>query len=435
MHTSMKQLPAEHPQRLMLAAEVHARPSEALDTPSRATYVAMLIDPADRATEFGHLRDLCTHFGVAPPDATANHFTAALANLRFKWEKHSEFSGYTFIVGGLSPLPFSEPPVHLLPEGWLAGLPGTTLVAAHAKVVGTPTVPVDAEFLARHFGTNLVIGGDVGEGAGAAYTDFTVHADGFSRFLLVDHGFTARQAGRMMQRLFEIEAYRMMALLALPIARTQSAHVIAIETQLSTLAAEIAAATDDDEVLLQKVTRLAAEVENGLATSQFRFSACRAYYELVVTRIAELREQRLPGIQPIGEFMARRFTPAVATCTTVSQRLHDLSERVARASALLSTRVDIARERQNQALLGSMDKRARMQLRLQETVEGLSVAAIVYYAAGLVGYLAKAAKGQGFAVEPDVVVGIAIPILIVAVIVLTRRARRRALRDTDSAPS
>ncbi len=435
MHQPLQQLPAEHPHRLALAAEVHARPSDALEAPCRATYVAILIDPADRALEVSRLQALCAHFNVAAPEATANHFSARLGELRFKWEKHGEFSGYTFVVNGLSPLPFSEPPVQLLPEDWLASLPGATLVAAHAKLIATPSEAIDTAFLARHFADNLVIGGTVGEGAGAAYTDFTVHADGYSRFLLVDDDFTPRQAGRMMQRLFEIEAYRMMALLALPIARTQSAHVIAIEAQLSTLAAEIAAATEDDEVLLQKVTRLAAEVENGLATSQFRFSACRAYYELVSTRIAELREQRVPGIQPIAEFMARRFTPAVATCTTVSQRLHDLSERVARASALLSTRVDIARERQNQALLGSMDKRARMQLRLQETVEGLSVAAIVYYAAGLVGYLAKALDGHGITVAPDVVVGVSIPLLVVVVIVLTRRARRRALRDPDSAPS
>jgi uncharacterized membrane-anchored protein len=45
---------------------------------------------------------------------------------------------------------------------------------------------------------------------------------------------------------------------------------------------------------------------------------------------------------------------------------------------------------QNQSLLASMDRRAKLQLRLQQTVEGLSIAAIVYYMAGLVGYVANA---------------------------------------------
>ena len=428
-------LTPEHPQRLALANEVHARPSEALETPCRATYVAALIDAADRAREVSHLAALCDQFAIEPPEVASNHFSARLGTLKIKWERHGEFSGYTFIVPGLSPTPFSAPPTLQLPPGWLAALPGRVLVAAHAKVIAAPTVAVDAAFLAKHFDSNLVIGGEVGEGSGTAYTDFRIHDDGFSRFLMIDAGFTSRQAGRMIQRLFEIEAYRMMALLALPIARQQSAHLVEIEAALASVTAEIAAGNGDDEALLHKVTRLAAEIESDLAASQFRFSACSAYGELVTMRIAELRERRLPGIQPIGEFMARRFMPAVATCATVSQRLHGLSERVARAGGLLSTRVDIAREQQNQALLGSMDRRAKMQLRLQQTVEGLSVAAIIYYAAGLVAYVAKGFRSAGAAIEPDLVVGACIPLLAALVVFAIRRARRRVFNEDRGAGS
>jgi uncharacterized membrane-anchored protein len=284
----------------------------------------------------------------------------------------------------------------------------------------------DAATLARHFNGNIAVGAEIGDGAGFAFTDFRIHDDGCARFLVLDRNFTPRQAGRMLQRLFEIEAYRMMSLLALPIARRQSPRIVAIEKSLAALTEDIARDSGgNDEALLQQLTRLAAEVESGLTASQFRFGACRAYFELVTTRIAELREKRLPGMQTIEEFMVRRFTPAVATCGTVSQRLHDLSERVAQASGLLSTRVDIARERQNQALLGSMDRRAKLQLRLQQTVEGLSVAAIVYYVAGLVGYLAKALKAGGAHIEPDLAVGLVIPVVAVLVILAVRRAHRK----------
>ena len=422
-------LGSEHPLREDLADEVHARPSDALESPCRATCVAKLIDPGERAQELRHLADLCGRFSIDPPTAAANHFEAELGPLRLKWERHGEFSGYTFIAAGQSPKPFSEPPVLLLPPGWLAAIPGRVLVAAHAKIVTAPADGIDTAFLARHFGGNLVMGGDIGEHAGMAYTDFRVHHDGFSRFLLIDKAFTARQAGRMLQRLFEIETYRMMALLALPVARQHSARLAEIENTLASVTTDIASGESDDEALLHKVTRLAAEVESGLAASQFRFGACRAYGELVATRVAELREARQPGIQPIGEFLARRFTPAVATCAAVSQRLRDLSERVARASALLSTRVDIARERQNQALLASMDRRAKAQLRLQQAVEGLSVAAIVYYAAGLVGYLTKGLRSAGVGVEPDMLIGASIPLLFVVVFIVTRRARRRLSKD------
>jgi len=422
-------LPPEHPQRIALADEVHARPSEPLATPSRATYVAMLVEPAQRQAERAHLAVLCCAHGVEPPAASASQFSAALGVITFKWERHGEFSGYTFVTLGSSPQAFSEPPTGLLPVGWLRALPGRTIVAAHGNLLAEPASGTGPEFLAAHFGDHVVVGSEVGDGAGKVFTDFRIHADGCSRFLVVDRSFTPRQAGRTMQRLFEIEAYRMMALLALPIAREQSARATTVETELASLTAAIAADAGEDEALLHSVSRLAAEVESALAATQFRFGARLAYHELVQTRIGELRERRLPGTQTVEEFMARRFAPAMATCATVEQRLQRLSERVAQASTLLSTRVDIAREQQNQNLLASMDRRARLQLRLQQTVEGLSVAAIVYYAAGLVGYVGKAMKNRGVAVDPDLLIALSIPVLGLLVWSAMRRARHRAGTD------
>ncbi|MEO7432316.1 MAG: DUF3422 domain-containing protein [Dokdonella sp.] len=429
MSTPSMMLGPQHPSRREISEEVHARPSDSLEAPSRATYVAVLIPPADRKREIEHLADLCSRFAVDPPDTASSHFTARLGGLTIKWERHGEFSGYTVVVPGVGATPFDQPAAALLPAGWLAGIPGLTLVAAHAELIAASTSTADAVLLARYFDDNITAGGSVGEGVGAIFSDFKIHADGFSRVLLLDDGYTARQAGRMMQRIFEIETYRMMALLALPVARHYIAKLAEMEAELATVTDDIAARTGDDETLLQLVTRLAAEVERGLAASQFRFRACSAYANIVNARISELRERRLPGVQPIGEFMTRRFTPAVATCATVLDRLYGLSERVARASALLSTRVDIARERQNHMLLGSMDQRAKMQLRLQETVEGLSVIAIVYYAASVVGLIAKSLKSGGLHVDPELIVGASIPVLAALVILATRAARRRASSD------
>ena len=427
----MALLPPDHPERRTLADEVHARPPEALDTPSRVTYLAVLVEPADRERELAHLALLCEQHDVAAPWPGASHFVTTIGALRLKWERHGEFSGYTFSSAGLSPQPYSEPPTSLLPPGWLAAIPGVSVTAVHAKLVpaqgdGMP----DANTLARHFNGNIVVGSGIGDGAGLAFTDFRIHDDGCARLLVVNRSFTPRQAGRMLQRLFEIEAYRMMSLLALPIARRQQPRIVTIEKSLAALTDDIAREQrGHDEALLHELTRLAAEVESGLAASQFRFGACRAYYELVTRRIAELRETRLAGVQTIEEFMTRRFTPAVATCNTVSQRLRDLSERVAQASNLLSTRVGITREHQNQALLSSMDRRARLQLRLQQTVEGLSVAAIVYYVAGLAGYGAKALKAAGLPIQPDLVVGIVVPVAALVVMLAVRRIHRRIAHD------
>ncbi len=422
----MSMFPPDHALRATLADEVHARPPEAVQSPARASYVALLVEPEQRSWELAHITTLCETQGVQPPPAGATHFRAEFGHgatrFRLKWERHGEFSGYTVIAPGIGGQPFQHVAAALLPDGWMAALPGATIAAVHAKLLPAPDEAALSSLLEQAFDGQPVAGAAIAEGAARVYTDFQLH-QGCTRFVLVDHHLTERQAGRTLQRLFEVEAYRMLALLALPIARRQNPRIVQIEAALASFTDGIAQDQGDDEALLHELTRLAAEVESGLAASQFRFGACRAYEELVMRRIGELREQRLPGLQTIAEFMARRFTPAVATCNTVSQRLHDLSERVAQASSLLSTRVDIARERQNQALLASMDRRAKLQLRLQQTVEGLSVAAICYYVAGLVGYSAKALKAAGLPLNADLAVGLSIPVVALGVALAVRRAR------------
>ncbi len=432
----MPTFPPDHPQRIALADEVHARPPELLSTPARVTYVAVLIDSEAREQELRHLQSLCARYDVAGPSLEATHFRtrlgAAPGALRVKWERHGEFSGYTFSVEDLADVPFDAPAAQQLPAGWLAAVPGRTVAAVHAEVTaakpGLPTSP-DVEALAQRFGGHMVVGADIAEGAGTLYTDFRLHGDGCSRLWLINRKLTLAQTGRMLQRLFEVEAYRVLALLALPIARRQGPRIAAIESALATFTDQMARETTSDgshdEALLHELMRLAAEVESGIAASQFRFGACDAYHGLVRRRIAELRESRLPGLQTIDEFMSRRLAPAAATCSNISQRLTDLADRIGQASALLATRVGIAREQQNQALLASMDRRAKLQLRLQQTVEGLSIAAIVYYVAGLIGYVAKAAKGAGLRIEPDVIVGVSIPVVAVIMFSLVRRMRRK----------
>ena len=425
----MSFLPPDHPERMVLADEVHARPPEPLTTPARATYVAVLIGLDERELERHHLARLCARFDLVAPPAGTTQYSARLGSVRMKWERHGEFSGYTFFAADLSDRPFVDTAASSLPAGWLQGLPGRTVAAAHAVLLkGCGAAPSTAA-LVEHFGGNTPVGAAIGAGSGFAFTDFRIHGDGCGRFVMLDDGFTPNQAGRLLQCLFEIDAYRMLALLALPIARRQSPRILAIEHSLAELTDGIAREDGREEALLHELTRLAAEVESGLSASQFRFGACRAYSDLVRSRINELREARVPGLQTIEDFMTRRFTPAITTCQTVSQRMHDLSERVAQASGLLATRVGIARERQNQDVLASMNRRARLQLRLQQTVEGLSIAAIVYYVVGLWGYVAKGLKAGGLPFDADLAVGVAVPLAAAVAIFALRRARRRIARS------
>jgi uncharacterized membrane-anchored protein len=248
--------------------------------------------------------------------------------------------------------------------------------------------------------------------------------------MIFDRGMTPRQIGRTVQRLLEIDTYRMMALLAFPVARELRPFLTRSDGELAAITKMMMAGSmRDDPTLLERLVQLEAAIEGRYADHQYRFSAAEAYYGLVRSRIAELRETRLTGLQTFAEFMERRLAPAMSTCRSVSQGIEALSERVERCTQLLSTRVGIAREQQNRALLETMARRAKLQLRLQQTVEGLSVAAISYYIVGLVGYAAKALKSAGLHVDPDLAIGLAMPLVILLAAFGIRGIRKRLSLD------
>lgn len=423
--------PNNHPHRIALNNEVHARPYEALISPERIAYIAVLSNETTRPLDYQQLCRLCERYQHKAPKPDASHFSADVGAFRFKWERHSEFTSYTFFQRGEFAEPFAETVLESLPQDWLDELSTQqTIVAAHAAIQRSSELTPNIDSIGAYFTGNFIVGSYVGDNVATAFTDFQIQGDGFSRILVHDNNLGARQAGRMLQRLFEIETYRMMALLAFPLAKEVSTALSQAEKTLvhitSTLAKNVA---QDEAVLLDELTTLAAEVENIVSRTNYRFNAAVAYYDLVKRRIIELRETRIQGIQTFSEFMDRRLAPAMNTCDSVSRRLEELSARIARASHLLRTRVDIAREQQNQALLASMDRRAHLQLRLQETVEGLSVAAITYYTVGLVGYAVKAVKSLGVPINSDVAIGLAIPVVAIIVALGVRHIRALVTRE------
>jgi uncharacterized membrane-anchored protein len=193
-------------------------------------------------------------------------------------------------------------------------------------------------------------------------------------------------------------------------------------------AALVGATEADEPKLLEQLTRLAAAIENAASANLYRFSAASAYWGLVRRRITDLREARIEGLQPFQEFTERRLAPAMDTCEAIAARQDALSRRVSRATQLLSTRVELTRERQTQAVLEEMNKRAGLQLRLQQTVETISVAAISYYVIGLLGYVIKAATDAGAPFDPDIATGATVPLVAVLIWLLVRSVRRRLER-------
>ena len=407
-----------HRDRDRLLAEAHARPSSPLDPPVVALRIASLIAPVAPDAGREHLAALCRSSLIPEPHGGARWWAIEVANWSLRWERHTEFESWTIFI---------QPGAGGPPKAWLDGLPGDILVYTHADIKSDPG---DSDPAAPR-GSSL-IGSSVLDGAASIFTDFKPGDDGITRFLVLLRTQDRPLAGRLVQMVLEIETYRLMALLAFPMAGSAGAKVGAFEDEAGALAARVAddgAGLDDDRALLQRIVALSGEAEALNAQTSFRFRAAAAYYGIVRDRITTLREERIPGMQTIGEFMDRRLAPAMRTCDAVAEREAAVIERIARAGEMLRTRIEIASEATNAALLASMDRRAAAQLRLQRTVEGLSVAAIAYYALSLLTYPVKAIEHAVHGVDATLTIGIMAPIVVALVWLAMRRLRRHDADD------
>ena len=411
-------LPPDHPQRYSMTLELHARPFPPVAAPSQAIQVAFK-PLEDRARDHGghldHLIALIDRFGGPRPARDAQQYFAELGRVKLKWERHAEFVSYTFYEDGPTDAPFALALEDVAPADWLAAAPGAVISAirVHIEEVADAAAAEEAvrgRFM-RHFVRESYVAASVAEGQATVIGDFRIHEDGFTRFAVLSGPKSgSRRLGRVVQRLIEVETYRMLSLLALPLARDMTGQLDEIEAEITALIQDFSRASRRDDAMLAQLVSLSAAIEALSAETAFRFAASRAYAALVDQRVEALGERRAADRQLLAEFLARRFRPAMRTCEAAERRLHDLADRANRTTALLSARVNVAVETQNQGLLESMNRRAEAQLRLQRTVEGLSVVAISYYAVSLGAYFVapfETAIGLGQA-ETQALIGVPI---------------------------
>ncbi len=418
-------LPPDDPLRVQLHNELHARPTPRIRLPAWVVHLAVRHQGISREDELEHLRRLSPIGELELDQLAGTYLRLRLPGGSLRWERHTEFSTYTLVQS----LPTSEanPQGHLIVDAdWLGQIPGQTLAAL--ELVMLHGAVEEALELARPWlGSGPVVASVMGRGGhSCVVTDFRLRPSGFERMVVVaPPGTSETRAGRIAARLLEIEAYRMMALLGFPVARALRETLLGWEQRLAQITARLREANRADAELLEALEALAAQVEHAIAEHSYRFSASAAYHALVQARLAELRETPIPGTQTLGEFLQRRFSPAMATIESTASRLLALSQRIERAGALLRTRVDIALETQNQELLARLHRGQVMQYQLQRTVEGLSIAAISYYVVGLLYYLFRAGKEAGLPMAPELAAGLAIPGVIAGVWWVSRRIHRQ----------
>jgi uncharacterized membrane-anchored protein len=382
----------DHPRRYDLANELHARPFPRLTAPSRAAYLAIRSagDAArrDRTVDRAHLIALLDRFGAAHPAPDATHYMGELGKYHLKWESHTEFVTYTLFTQGVSDRDFDQETFALFPHDWLAEAPGQRITSAILRIEPMQHDDWAAERLGRWFERESLAAATVLDGEMTVASDFRIDTDGHIRFALFAQPSCGKQRiGRVLQRLCEMETYKSMSMLGLVQARRVNHEMADIEFELGDLMHQMAVKdAGPADQMLGDVLRLSTQIERLVAQTNFRFGATGAYSALVQQRVEVLHEKRFLGHQTFSEFMMRRFDPAMRTVSASKRQLENLADRAARAANLLRTKVDVDTQAQNQALLASMDRRANLQLQLQETVEGLSVVAISYYAVGLAGY-------------------------------------------------
>lgn len=378
----------DHPLRYPMSNELHARPFPTLNSPARAAYLALASDAPDKAAERAHLIALLDRYGAPHPQPDATHYSGQIGKNMLKWESHSEFVTYTIFGDGNAIPPFEASTFAMFPEDWLSNAPGTRITSALIRIEQSDGDDGIIDKTQDWFVPESLAISRVLEDELIIASDFRIDPAGHMRMAVFARPDTGgRRIGRVVQRLCEIETYKAMAMLGLATSRDMGRELSQLDTQLSALVSQLNSEELNSDETLGQLLRISAALENAVAQSAYRFGATRAYEAIVNQRIFILREDRFKGRQTFGEFMMRRFDPAMRTVESTQTRLQSLTNRAARASDLLRTRVDVERSAQNQDLLTSMDQRADLQLRLQQTVEGLSVVAITYYAVNLALYL------------------------------------------------
>lgn len=408
-----------HALRAALSEEMHVRRLPRFAAPCRLMQIVTVTGENTAEAARRHIEGLAAAGEQIVPIA-GKYAVLKLDDVTLVWERHTEFASYTLLRDGDFAAPFD--PGRFAPslDAILADLPGEVIRATQIALVakGTPA-PTPAECEAWFHAEATVIC-DVANGSARILSDFRLHPDGYGRLLVLDRDLAGDEPAQLVLRLQELGNYRNMALLGLPLAQQLTPAVTALEGRLTELTRAVSERSSEDDQLLDELTYLSAELARLVAETRYRMSATRAYAQLSRDRLDSLAIGAVRGHQTLADFTERRLMPAVRTCDSFSARLEDLSQRAAWTSELLRTRIDIALAKQNRDLLTSMDRRTQVQLRLQQTVEGLSVVAISYYLVALIGYVVGAAP-----IRHDWAMAAAVPLVLLGVTLALLRLRRR----------
>jgi uncharacterized membrane-anchored protein len=332
-----------------------------------------------------------------------------------------------------------------LPIEFLENFPGDRFLSTWIEMVPSNFNfrPIDIE---DYFYHDNFAGSNVAEDGANVFmsfksdrTDFL--GSGFRRVFIQNKNLRTRRTGRLLQRIVELETYQVLSLLGLPQVRQETSNLSNLEKQITKITKSVSKTAKknlnkksidypDYQQDLNELSYVVAKIEEIDSSTNYRLSATAAYYKLVEQRIQDLREERLESFQTSYEFLSRRLQPAIRTTEAFSRRLESLATRAQRADNLVRTQIEMGVQIQNKNLLESMELRARAQLRLQETVESLSIVAITYYIVGLLSTLVDPINFDKFFISKTVFLALCVPIILILIWYIAKMVRKKINKIT-----
>ena len=429
----------EHSQRRVLSDELHARAFHEFEGAGRFIRYVFLTDGNSGAV-IDYINAFLESAGRDPLPAGSKFLRLEMDGYALRVEQHTEFMSVSFVekgqkrATGLLEDAF-DPSLEHLPLAWAAGIPAPVFHAIWLEIGGKSPRGLTPEKMMKMMQSRAIASNHFSGGDAQIHFAFDIDSAGFSRIALFNDRISANRMGRVVQRVVELETYRLLALIGFASVRENSATLGRIESTVAGLTTDLAAQIKqpDGQVqqLLTVLSTQAADLEEIYSKTSYRLAATKAYEAILMDRIASLQLSRLEGFQGVPGFLGRRMTPALDSCRAFSERLSRLSERITRAGDLMRTQTEMIIQRQNRDLLQSMNERAQHQLRLQQTVERLSVAAVTYYGVGLVGYLARPLPLDDWNWDINLVKAAAVPVIAFLVWLAIRGVRASMRGDAN----
>lgn len=428
--------------------ELHARPYIRLESNLRTFHFTYAIKDDDEKKAWRYLNNFLKKLNFQSlPNVPSKFWVAEGKDMIIRYECHTEFISLTLIYpqkielkNKNSPNLFDIKFLNILPLNFLKNFPGKHFLSSWIEMSPSGYIFKPSDIESYFFHDNFA-GSRVAEGGAKVFMSFKSDRTnflglGFRRVFIQNKSLRTRRTGRLLQRIVELETYQVLSLLGLSKVRKESFNLSKLEKNITEITKSVSKTVKknldkksisypDYQKDLNELSYVIAKIEEISSSTNYRLSATFAYYKLVEQRLKDLREERLESFQTNDEFLSRRLLPAIRTCEAFSSRLESLAIRAQRADNLVRTQIEMGVQIQNKNLLESMEVRARAQLRLQETVESLSIVAITYYIIGLLSTLVDPINFEKVFFNKQIFLALCVPIILILIWYIAKIVRKK----------